>query len=317
MAQISYVDSDFRSGAIDLAKVEEGDVIRMRAEFHKEGDGDFAGVTRSIEAGALGTVLSVRADGPRLRATMPATTKSSGGMTYGQVEVELDPGDVDLLVDAHDPRLSSVRDRHAHVIRAAAMADWLGLVLWSLEAAGDDFPGAGNLSIKSRRHVAWALRENADDIRTTIPVQDIDRTDDDELSARVADELEGLADRLATMSDDEWRHLLPSLAEWNEDADIARKYRESLGIEEPEPDVPVDEPEPEPEPELELATDDTAFTMDDEPEPEPTPEPEPDPDEFELEPRVPVWPPRAEFPKREPKTIRRSTPPTRYNVKSF
>ena len=146
---------------------------------------------------------------------------------------------------------------------AALRSDWLPLIMWSLDAFGGDFPGAGKPNLRNRRHVVWALEQNAEDIGTTIPAHPVDWTDEDEQNSQLVDDMMDLKKLIQRSSDTEWVATLPQMAELM-DPDFEGTYRKMLGLppkagpvapsppprEAPPPTPPPAPPSPAPIPQL-------------------------------------------------------------------
>jgi len=102
--RVRYIDEQSKQGEIDLARVKAGDLVRFLADFRKLAGPNGVFEVRKDEIG------EVVACGPEsLRVRVPATRTANGDAFSEDLEADVDPGRVAVLVDARDPRIGDQR----------------------------------------------------------------------------------------------------------------------------------------------------------------------------------------------------------------
>lgn len=102
--RVRYIDEQSKQGEMDLARVKAGDLVRFLADFRKLAGPNGVFEVRKDEIG------EVVACGPEsLRVRVPATRTAGGDAFSEDLEADVDPGRVAVLVDARDSRIGDQR----------------------------------------------------------------------------------------------------------------------------------------------------------------------------------------------------------------
>ena len=104
--------------------------------------------------------------------------------------------------------------------------DWPWLVIWAMDANKARFPGQGPFSVKNRRHVLWALDENAKRLQKTVPKHKLDWSDEDETVAELAEESTRLAEFIRRSDDKGWQKALADFEDMAKESEDPTLYDE-------------------------------------------------------------------------------------------
>jgi hypothetical protein len=108
--------------------------------------------------------------------------------------------------------------------------DWAPLIIWSIEAFKDEYPGEKGINIKNKNHVVWALEKNAADLKGMLPGEKLDWEEEDEYNAQLVEDMLEMAEQVKDMDHGQWQSLLPDLVGIMGDDDLLRYYETMVGV---------------------------------------------------------------------------------------
>lgn len=109
--RVGYIDEQSRQGELELRQVRPGDLVRFMADFKKHG----------IGKDEIGEVVLVHPEA--LRVSAQGRKTSGAGLEFGPVEIDVQPVDVVVLVDARDDRISTYRIDAS--VSVEDLSDWV------------------------------------------------------------------------------------------------------------------------------------------------------------------------------------------------